>query len=413
VPLREIPVEQLRFGMYVSELDRPWTETPFMFQGFVLKTDRQLEALKKYCKKVYVDPEKIELPDPVRSGSGPIPSAQLSGEIKEQLKQKVRGDVVYKELTRVEEELPRARTVFAETGDVVQKISAKVLTDNVFDAPQAKEAVTQVTDSVVRNPDAMMLLAKMREKGAQTLNRALQVSVYMTVFGRFLQLARDRIETLGTMGLLQDVGFLKLPQGLAERRAALSGAERELFKTHIAHTVETLSKTPGLPPDLPGLASLHHERFDGSGYPRGLKGNALPMLGSIASIVDTFDSLTAPEPYGDNMTPSAALNVLYQNRGSQFHAALIEQFIQCVGVFPVGSVVELNSGEVGVVIAQNQTRRLQPRVMVVKDAAGNPMNPHKILDLVKEPKWTPEEPYRIKRTLESDKVQIDPRELFL
>ncbi|MGH8706306.1 MAG: HD-GYP domain-containing protein [Burkholderiales bacterium] len=405
--LKEVSVEELHFGMYVSQLDRPWTETPFMFQGFVLKTEQQLDTLKKFCKKVYVDPEKVELPDPVRSAA-PARTQRTTG-----AGENVRGNVTYREAASVEQELPKARAVFAQTGDIVASISRAVLAGEVLEGARAKEAVTQITDSVVRNPDAMMLLIKMREKGGQVASRALQVSVYMTVFGRFLQLPRERIEVLGLMGLLQDVGALKLPTGLADRRGELNGAERELYKTHITLSVETLSKTQGLPADLPGLASLHHERFDGSGYPRGLKGNAIPMVGSIAAIVDTFDALTSPPPYGDRMSPSTALNVLFQNRGTQFHAALVEQFIQCVGVFPVGSVVEMNNGEIAVVIAQNMVRRLQPRVMVVQDANGNPLNPHKMLDLAKDPKVSRDEPYRIRRTLEGDRVQVDPRELFL
>lgn len=407
--LKEIAVEELRFGMYVSKLDRPWTETPFMFQGFALKTEQQLDALKKLCKKVYVDPDKVELPDSDSARSAaPARSQKATG-----AGENVRGNVTYRQATSVEQELPKARAVFAQSGEIVASISRAMLSGEVLEGARAKEAVTQITDSVVRNPDAMMLLVKMREKGAQIANRALQVSVYMTVFGRFLQLPRERIEVLGLMGLLQDVGAMKLPAGMADRRGELDSAERETYKTHIALSFETLSKTTGLPADLPGFVSLHHERFDGSGYPRGLKGNAIPMVGSIAAIVDTFDQLTSPPPYGERMSPSSALSVLLQNRGTQFHGALVEQFIQCVGVFPVGSVVELNSGEIGVVIAQNMVRRLQPRVMVVQDANGNPMHPHKMLDLAKDPKISPEESYRIRRTLEGDRVQIDPRELFL
>jgi diguanylate cyclase (GGDEF)-like protein len=172
--------------------------------------------------------------------------------------------------------------------------------------------------------------------------------------------------------------------------------------------VRILSDTPGLPPELPGLASLHHERFDGSGYPRGLRGDAIAISGLIAGIVDTFDTLTAPRPFGEHLSPANALSQIYKERGKRFHPALVEQFIQCVGVFPVGSVVELNSGEVAVVIAQNMVRRMQPRIMVVRDASGNPMVPYKMLDLMKEPKCRPDEPYRILRSLEYDTGQDRP-----
>jgi hypothetical protein len=159
--------------------------------------------------------------------------------------------------------------------------------------------------------------------------------------------------------------------------------------------------------------SLHHERFDGSGFPRGVRGDAIALPGLISGIVDTYDTLTAPQPFGQGVSPANALSVIYKERGKQFHPALVEQFIQCVGVYPVGSIVELNSGEVAIVIAQNMVRRLQPRIMVVKDPRGNRLTPYKMLDLMKEPKVRPDEPYRIQRVLDFDSVKIDPRELFL
>jgi hypothetical protein len=113
------------------------------------------------------------------------------------------------------------------------------------------------------------------------------------------------------------------------------------------------------------------------------------------------------------MSPGNALSLLLKERGKQFHPALVEQFIQCMGVFPVGSVVELNSGEIAIVIAQNVVRRMQPRILVVQDAKGNRLLPYKMLDLMKEPKIGPDETYRIQRTLEYDAVKLDPRELFL
>jgi hypothetical protein len=133
----------------------------------------------------------------------------------------------------------------------------------------------------------------------------------------------------------------------------------------------------------------------------------------MAAIADTFEALTAVRAHAEALPPSGALSFLYKERGTGYHAGLVEQFIQCVGAFPVGSVVELNSGEIGIVITQNLIRRLKPRVMVVLDAQGSPMRPHKIIDLDKDPKATPEEAYRIRRTMEQARVQIDPRELFL
>jgi HD-GYP domain-containing protein (c-di-GMP phosphodiesterase class II) len=396
--LREIAVEELTFGMYVSKLDRPWTETPFAFQGFVLKTDKQLDVLKKYCKHVFVDPEKEDLQEVARTTAADVA--------------KVRGTTVYREAASVEVELPKARHAYAATTVVMRELSRAVEIGNAIDTSRSQEAATQIVESVVRNPDAMALLTKLQESSGATLSRAVGISVMMAIFARFLQLPLEQIHVLGMLGLLQDVGMLKLPGDLAMRGPA-TPEETETYRAHVNHSFQILSSTPGLPPDLPGLASLHHERFDGSGYPRGLRGSGISMPGLIAGIVDTYDTLTAPRPFGENLSPEKALSILLKERGKKFHPALVEQFIQCVGVYPVGSIVALNSGEVAVVIAQNMVRRMQPRVMVVQDAKGNRLLPYKMLDLMKEPKIGPDEPYRIQRTLESDAVKIDPRELFL
>jgi HD-GYP domain-containing protein (c-di-GMP phosphodiesterase class II) len=397
VERKQVLVEQLQFGMYVAELDRPWTETPFIFQGFHLRTDEQLSMLKQFCKHVFVDLERTEKPE-----AKPAPQF------------KIRGSAAYPEKVSVEIEFSRAATVYTQSvATVGELLKPLAKPGGVLEAKQVKESVTRLTDSVVRNPDAMLLMSRLREKSAEAHARALQVSIYLIVFARFLQLEREELELLGLLGLLQDVGKTRLPAELMERKGPLSAEEHEVVKRHVEYSAEILRGTPELPQELPGLALLHHERQDGAGYPRGLKGEEIGLYGSMAAIADTFDALTAERSYAEALSPSSALSYLYRERGTRFHADLVEQFIQCVGVFPVGSVVELNSGEVGIVIAQNLVRRLKPRVMVVLDAKGNPMRPHKILDLEKDPKATPDEPYRIKRTLEQTRVQVDPREMFL
>ena len=397
--LKEIPVDELQLGMYVSKLDRPWTETPFVFQGFILRNEKQLDVMRKYCARVFVDPEKEDMSEIEGHAGGSAAS--------------IRGTTVYKAVASLDSELPRARSAIAETTTVLRQITRDVQVGGSIDGAKVRQAASDITESVVRNPDAATLLVQLQEKSGESFNRAVHVSVMMSIFGRFLQLPRDSIEHLGLLGLLQDAGKLKLPTELLNKREPLTTKEMELYQTHVDHSVEILNRTPGLPNDLPGQASLHHEHFDGSGYPRGLRGVAIALPGMIAAIVDAFDTLIAPPPQGKHMSPSNALNLIYKGRGIQFQPALVEQFIQCVGVYPVGSAVELNTGEIGIVIAQNPLRRLQPRVMVVKDAKGHENRPYKMLDLAKEPKATADEIYRIRRTLEYDAIKVDPKELFL
>ncbi len=384
--------------MYVAELDRPWTDTPFIFQGFHLRTDQQLSMLRQFCRHVFVDLERSEAPEEAK----PVPQFRI------------RGSAAYPEKVSVEAEFKHADTTYSNTAALVAELFKPLAKPGgVIEAKEVKESVSRLTDSVVRNPDAMLLVSRLREKSADAHARSLQVSLYLIVFARFLQLERAELELLGLLGLLQDVGKTRLPAELIQRKGPLNPEELQLAKRHVEFSAEILKTTHGLPPELPTLALLHHERQDGKGYPRGLKGEQIGLYGSMAAIADTFDALTAVRPYAEALSPSSALSFLYKERGTAFHPALVEQFIQCVGVFPVGAVVELNSGEVGIVITQNLVRRLKPRVMVVLDGKGNPMRPHKILDLDKDPKVTPDEAYRIKRTLEQTRVKVDPREMFL
>ncbi len=409
---KEVSVEELQFGVYVAELDRPWEGTPFMFQGFVLSNDKQLEALKKFCKKVKIDTEKgADVPEPGQpKGSSTLPPP---GPREASVLSTITTKVKYEEKSSVDVELPIARAATKKTEVVLKDIFSTVQAGKALDAPRVKDAVSSMTDSVVRNPDAMLLLAKMKEKGEHTLDRALGVSIYMIAFGRFLQLPREQLDLLGMVGLLQDIGKTRVPEDVLTKPGTLSPSELAVCKSHVGHSVEILKATPGLPPELPGLAGLHHERYDGSGYPRGLKGAQIGLFGSIAGLVDCFDALTHPRPYGEALAPSNALNILYAGRDTQFDRPLVEQYIQCIGIYPVGALVELNSGDVGIVIAQNLVRRLLPRVMVVLDAKGNLKKPQLMLDLAREPKMDADTPYRIKRTLEKGSVAIDTSEFFL
>src|SRR2546422_895014 len=295
--------------MYVAELDRPWTDTPFVFQGFHLRTDQQLQALKKFCKYVFVDVQKTELED--RSRRPALPGL------------KTRGNTAYPETVSVETEVQRAAPVYTQTVAAVNELLRPLAQGStVLEGREVKDSVTRLTDSVVRNPDALLLVSKLREKSAAAHARALQVSIYMIVFARFLELAREELELLGLLGLLQDVGKTQLPASIMEKQGPLTPEQAEFAKKHVALSAEILKATPGLPSRLPELALLHHERQDGSGYPRGLKGEQIGLYGSIAAIAD-------------------------------------------------------------------------------------------ILDLDKDPKVRPDEPYRIRRTMEQSKLEVDPRELFL
>jgi HD-GYP domain-containing protein (c-di-GMP phosphodiesterase class II) len=396
---KKIPVQELQLGMYVGELDRPWIDTPFLYQGFVVRTPQELEDLRKYCREVYIDTEKAD--DPGARPAAGVAIAGLPGT----------GRIVHRETVAVENEWPRAKDALEGASGALRDVFESVRVHKLLDSSQARSAVSNMTRSMLRNPDALMLFSAMRQRGGYQLERAMDVSVYMIAFARFLGMDEGDVERAGLVGLLQDIGMLELPREMLQKATRLEPAEFRIIRGHVARGREILAGTSGLPAEVAQIAALHHERYDGSGYPGGLKGNALGVIGAVAGIVDTFDALTVKRPYAEAMSPSNALNLLFRMRGRTFHPQLVEQFIRCIGYFPVGSIVELNSGEIGVVVAQNAEQRLQPKVMVVRDARGQPLRPQKFLNLAKLPKATEDEPYRIRRTLEFGRAGVTVAEV--
>jgi len=291
---KTVPVAELKLGMYVAELDRPWTDTPFKFQGFVLEKPEQIEILQKSCKVVFVDPDKSEvlgrLPDNVKS------ALDLS-------RTKV---TKYAEQAPIEHEFANAARHHGATATAMREaVMGPLQAGGTLDAQRINEAVNGLTESVLRNPDAMLLFTQLKEKSDYTHSHALDCSVFMMVFGRFLEMSREDIALLGHLGLLQDVGKVRLPTTLLEKRERLSEDELGELRKHVEHSADILGETPQLPANLAELAVLHHERYDGSGYPQKLHGKDIGLVGSIAGIVDTFDALTARRPYAEPVPPSA------------------------------------------------------------------------------------------------------------
>jgi len=401
---KRVSIENLAFGMYIAELDRPWSETPFAFQGFFLKTQAQLDVLAKYCREVYIDPERI--PDAgEHSAARPGVRASVNAF-------SLHGTVNYRVAQNIESEFPRARAAHVSAGAAIEEAYRALRIQGEIDGRVLADAIATMTDSLFEMPDALTLISQLAAKGPRLRTRALNSSIYMIVFGRYLGHSREQLELMGLVGLLQDIGKLRLPASLLEKNGPYSAREMELARTHVEHIDGMLRDCKGLPARVAELAALHHERQDGSGYPKGLRGTEIGLIGSMAAIVDSFDAMTTPRPFPVQLSVTQAYAVLYKQRGSAYHSALVEEFCRCFGVFPVGCPVELNSGEIGIVTAQHPVKRLQPRVMLVADPAGNPMWPHKILDLAREPKMSAEEPYRIRRTLNFGAVPVDPGEFL-
>jgi response regulator RpfG family c-di-GMP phosphodiesterase len=222
-----------------------------------------------------------------------------------------------------------------------------------------------------------------------------------------MKVVQEKLEQLALGGLLLDVGNIRLPKELLEKRETLSNEEWDTIKTHVIHSIALIQRSKEVSSHVIDMVSTHHERYDGSGYPKGLEGDEIPLLGQIAGIVDAYVSVTFPRP-GRNAVPSDfATNVLFKQRNKYFKADLVDKFIACVGLYPPGSLVELNTGQVAIVVTQNTQWRLRPRIMLILDKNKTPLDSYPFIDLMTEIEDEAGNPLSIKNGIRDGEYSID------
>jgi HD-GYP domain-containing protein (c-di-GMP phosphodiesterase class II) len=418
----QIPIERLRTGLYIYQLDRPWTETPFLFQGFVVESEEQLETLRQLCRVVYVQVSSAEARElngtrvseaSVRdrgAAKGPDLLAELSIDAGAYVARVPVNDAV-----PLKTELTLAASTFGEAKRTVSGIFENLRRGGGLDVPHLETVVDSMVDSVLRNRDAMGWLARMKSADDYLYNHSLAASVWALAFGRHLGLDKDTLRAVGTGAMLLDVGKTRLPPALLKKSGKPSKEQWRLIHAHVDEGLELLRAARGLDERILTMVATHHERLDGSGYPRGLKGDEIPLVGQIAGVVDSYDAMIAERCYAQPKSAYDAVRELKQLSGVAFPTQLVELFIQAVGVFPTGTLVELNTGEVGVVIGQNRFRRLRPEVMVILDADKKIRDEFTTIDLLtcEENSGNKEPALWIRRGLERGAYGIDPAEYFL
>ena len=425
---RQIEVELLRVGMYVSQLDRPWLETPFLFQGFCIRNEADIEELKRYCEYVEID---IELSDPrLRMTMSASDSSEKDekGGGKPSLWQRflawfgigrkrmptinepLPGEY-YKDTVSTADELVVARSVHAGLHNQLMNVLDAIRQGATVSMPDLELVTGELVDSVLRNNTAMALLVRMQQNDKHQGAHSLATSVWALVLGRHLGLDRESLAAVGLGGLLLDAGKMKLPPELLAKPGPLTDVERSLMELHVEHSMEIISQGGSVDQRVLDMVSTHHERYDGSGYPKGLTGNQIPVFGRIAGIVDSYTAMTRDRPYAQAMSSYDAMREFKAKSDILFQAEMVEQFIQAIGIFPPGTLVELNTGEVGVVLKEQQAARLQPEIAIILGAEKEKLEDIKVLDLFDQ--GTPEPTVWIERGVEPGAYDVNPDEYFL
>lgn len=415
---KKIGVHDLAPGMYLSELDRPWRETPFPFQGFEIRTPEEIEWIKHNCKYAYIDV--------VLGNDAPLyPSTGIANQgtgrlkIKEQKGNRldILGNaslVQHEDQVAFEEEIDTARKIDLQARDMISNMIEDARLGKTLDSSGVKDVVTGLTESILRNPDALVCWTHLRDKDNYTALHCLRVSILALAFGRHLGFEEEQLNIVGVGGFLGDVGMSKIPSQILNKPTSLTSREYQIVKYHVPHGVEIVKKTKGIPAEAVELVQYHHEWYDGRGYMKGLKGDAIGLYGLMGGIIDWYDAVTSERPYRRAIAPTQALTKIYEQRNRIFHPTLVENFIECMGIYPIGSVVEFDTQEVGVVLTTDRAQRLRPKVAVVLNRDKKPyLSSTRIVELGGDAEDTSAQSLKIKHVLPAGAYGINPTNYLL
>ncbi|MFO1390562.1 HD-GYP domain-containing protein [Cellvibrio sp.] len=406
--LVKLHISQLKLGMYVSELDISWLETHFEVQGILISSQKDIDAIANYAVFVWVDPLK----------AAPLVKQSLLGiepkGVAAPIKQRTRSEqkaikprTSYANLKPAAQEHQIARNLYDQGKTAIKNILIKVAGNDEVAIEDARAVVNGCMESVIRNPDALMWMSKIREQDEYTAEHCLNVCILAMVFGRHLGLSETEIVRLGLCGLLHDVGKMKMPSEILNKPAKLSVEEFNIIKAHTLSGYNLLKNSAQLiPPVVAETAKSHHEQMDGSGYPAGIMAGNLDAMVRMISLVDAYDAMTSNRCYSKGKSNTEALKLIYEQKGKQFDEELALEFIRCIGIYPAGTLVQLLNGAVGVVIEINQKYRHLPKVLIVRDAEGNKVAPH-ILNLIEIESGELSSEHLVRCTLQTGSFGID------
>jgi HD-GYP domain-containing protein (c-di-GMP phosphodiesterase class II) len=417
---QKIEVGNLKVGMYIANLDRPWCETPFPLQGFYIRSNSDIQDLERYCKYVYVDKKTIvravsdlslnKIQRKVKSGmAGTKKQIRPEAAIYEMPPIRIRNPVKYEQQSSLKIEIKQAEKVKNKIYDSLHQIFNLAKQGQHISLKETAAVAGLMVETVTRNADALVWLTRLDDHHNKSYRHSVNASVWALIFGRHLGLDKALLSQLAAGVLLAQVGKSLLPQALLDTPLEeLNDEELVTYRNYVDLGVDILTKSGQAPKSIISVVQYHQERHNGTGYPIGAMGDHIPLLAKIGGLVDYYQSLIEPLSLVRALSPSEAVSNLFELRNIKFQSDLVERFIQAVGVYPTGTLVELDSHEVAVVIGNNQERKLLPKVMIVLDEDKQPYKPAKVIDLKT---WNEQEklskPLKIKGCLAKGSYDID------
>jgi len=376
--IKRVRVDQLKPGMYIHDLNCGWLQHGFLRQQFLLKSLDQIEKMHHQgMHDVYIDTGK----------GADLPGAPTEAEVQQGLQEQLEASGTQKPTlptARVaqKEEAAAAQRILGEAQGVVKDMMHDIRLGKQVDPAKAMPVVDEINASMLRNPGALLSLGRIKQADSYTFQHCVSVCALLVSFAHALGLDAEKVREVGLGGLLHDVGKMKIPNEILNKPGRLTQEEFAVMKSHAALSRELLQGTAGISETVIRIASEHHEKMGGCGYPEGLRGDQISLPGRMAAIADVYDALTSNRVYHKGMEPSDALKKLLEWSGDHLDGDLVQLFIRALGIYPVGSLVRLSDGKLAVVVEQ-QEDLLRPMVRVIYDAVRRYGLPPKDLDLGK------------------------------
>ncbi|ASE23954.1 HD-GYP domain-containing protein [Pseudomonas protegens] len=365
--LKLISVQQLQMGMYIHQFCGSWLDHSFWKAGFVLNSHADLQRLRQSnVSSLWIDSDKgLDLPaNPQPSAPAALPPLKSEAPL------------------RVEraEEIQRALKICAHSKKAVMQMFQEVRMGQAIELVQVDELVHNISSSLLRHPDVLISLARLKTADDYTYMHSVAVCALMVAVARQLELPVEQVHQAGVAGLLHDIGKLTIPDSILNKPEKLSADEFERIKLHPAAGGAILRQNPQLDALVLDVCLHHHEKIDGSGYPHHLAGEQISLFAQMGAVCDVYDAVTSTRPYNRGWDPAEALQRMSGWTG-HFGPRVLQALVKCVGIYPVGSLVRLNSGKLAVVLEQNNESLLLPKVKVFFSTRSKMPLPQRVLDL--------------------------------
>lgn len=396
-------------GMYVCELDRPWLETPFLFQGFKIQSQQDVKQLLSYCQHVFIDADKSDQQVLHKL-------VVLSDASAEKDEHRHHNTLTFSthdlEPDEFKKQLRRCRITFNNTRHYIVEALEDARLGQSINTQDAKTLVNELTQQVVTEPSALMWLTHLKKRDEYTSNHCVNVCILAINFARHLGYPPKELNIIGLGALLHDLGKLRIPLEILNKPGRLTPQEFEIIKAHprLGHALLTHDKK--LDKRTRDIVLYHHERPDGRGYPEGLSSEQVHRYTKIVSVADVYDAISSDRVYHDGYSPHTALRKMYEWVPGQFDGELMEAFIQCIGIYPIGSIIRLNTQQIGVVVQLNQSQKLKPTVLLLVDSFGQPYAVPRLVNLASTSWDKANTHFTIQDILEPGAYNLDVRQII-